>query len=383
MRLITHVIIAIEFCLATAWHISPLHKIHRWHLLVGYIHKSSSLFLSSEHNECSETETPNKTLVRKPEDGDILTFTLHRFEARNNEEIYPPFDTSGRLQLVLNGGHYLPSLHSLLSTMHEGETVTSATIDAGFGSYNPDLKITIPTSQIGDVDTSLVKIGTRLAFGETECRIVSMTDDEWVCDANHVLAGAEYEVDVTLESLEEGIKNWGFVEDNINRKYRVATFALGCFWGGELAYQRMPGVISTHVGYTQGNVTNPTYEEVCTGKTGHTEAIRVVYDPTVVTYHNLVQLGLDRLGDNIYKLNQVGNDRGTQYRHGIYYHNNEQKDIALKLLADQDISGGKEIMTEVKQVADFYVAEGYHQQYLMKGGQSAKKGAGETIRCYG
>lgn len=235
MRLITHVIIAIEFCLATAWHISPLHKIHRWHLLVGYIHKSSSLFLSSEHNECSETETPNKTLVRKPEDGDILTFTLHRFEARNNEEIYPPFDTSGRLQLVLNGGHYLPSLHSLLSTMHEGETVTSATIDAGFGSYNPDLKITIPTSQIGDVDTSLVKIGTRLAFGETECRIVSMTDDEWVCDANHVLAGAEYEVDVTLESLEEGIKNWGFVEDNINRKYRVATFALGCFWGGGMS----------------------------------------------------------------------------------------------------------------------------------------------------
>lgn len=151
----------------------------------------------------------------------------------------------------------------------------------------------------------------------------------------------------------------------------------------ELAYQRLQGVITTHVGYTQGHVTNPTYEEVCTGKTGHTEAIRLVYDPSVVTYQNLVQLGLDRLGDNIYKLNQVGNDRGTQYRHGIYYHNNEQRDVALKLLAGQDISDGKEIMTEVKQAADFYVAEGYHQQYLMKGGQIAKKGAGETIRCYG
>lgn len=236
MRLITNIIIAIDLCLATAWHISPLHTIHRWHLLVGSIQKSSSLFLSSAQEECSAIETPDRALVRKPKDGDIVTFTLHRFESTNKEDIQPPFDTSGRLQLVLNGGHYLPSLHSLLSTMHEGETVTSATIDAGFGSYNPELKITISSSQIRDVDTSLVKIGTRLALGETECRIVSMTDDEWVCDANHVFAGAEYEVDVTLVSVEEGIKNWGFVEKNdVNRKYSVATFALGCFWGGGMS----------------------------------------------------------------------------------------------------------------------------------------------------
>jgi peptide-methionine (S)-S-oxide reductase len=151
----------------------------------------------------------------------------------------------------------------------------------------------------------------------------------------------------------------------------------------ELAYQRMPGVVSTQVGYTQGHVPNPTYKEVCTGTTGHTEAIRVVYDPNVVSYGALVQLGIDRLGDNIYKLNQVGNDRGTQYRHGIYYHSEKQKEIALKLLAVVDTTNGKEVVTEIKRTTEFYVAEDYHQQYLMKGGQSAKKGAGETIRCYG
>lgn len=152
----------------------------------------------------------------------------------------------------------------------------------------------------------------------------------------------------------------------------------------ELAYQRMPGVISTHVGYTQGHVANPTYEDVCTGKTGHTEAIRVVYNPSLVSYGELVQLGIDRLGDNIYKLNQVGNDKGSQYRHGIYYNNDKQKAIAIELLSKVDVSmAGMEVMTELKPVAEFYMAEDYHQQYLMKGGQSAKTGATETIRCYG
>lgn len=146
----------------------------------------------------------------------------------------------------------------------------------------------------------------------------------------------------------------------------------------------MTGVISTHVGYTQGHKESPTYEEVCTGTTGHTEAIRIVYDPNIVSFKSLVQLGLDRLGDNIYLLNQVGNDRGTQYRHGIYFHSNEQRRIAEELLLEQRRrGGGREVLTELKKAQTFYMAEEYHQQYLMKGGQSAKKGADETIRCYG
>lgn len=140
-------------------------------------------------------------------------------------------------------------------------------------------------------------------------------------------------------------------------------------------------MISTNVGYTQGNVPNPSYEEVCTGTTGHTEAIRIIYDPSVVNYQSLVQLGLDRLGDDVYKLNQVGNDRGTQYRSGIYYHSNEQRQIAEEMLAKYADRG--EVQIELKKTEVFYIAEEYHQQYLLKGGQSAKKGSSESIRCYG
>lgn len=165
--------------------------------------------------------------------------------------------------------------------------------------------------------------------------------------------------------------------------FYLTSYADAKLFEPELAYQRMPGVVSTHVGYTQGHKLNPTYEEVCTGATGHTEAIRVVYDPEAVSYETLVQLGIDRLGDNVYKLNQVGNDRGTQYRHGIYYHTREQKEVALDMLEKIHVHDNKQVMTEVKKAKEFYMAEEYHQQYLMKGGQSAKKGAGETIRCYG
>lgn len=140
-------------------------------------------------------------------------------------------------------------------------------------------------------------------------------------------------------------------------------------------------MISTNVGYTQGNVPNPSYEEVCTGTTGHTEAIRIIYDPSVVNYQSLVQLGLNRLGDDVYKLNQVGNDRGTQYRSGIYYHSNEQRQIAEEMLAKYADRG--EVQIELKKTEVFYIAEEYHQQYLLKGGQSAKKGSSESIRCYG
>lgn len=320
-----------------------------------------------------------------------MTFTLLRFQPKssdgNNEPLVlePLFDTTGTLQLVLNGGNYLPGLHKLFSTMNPGETIRGATIDAGFGGYNPDLVFPISTSEIGDsLDSSLVEIGTALQMGDgMECRVTEMSDDKWTLDANHVLAGAAYYVDVKLEKVEEGPKNWEYVGGETKEdKYNVATFALGCFWGGELAYQRMPGVVSAHVGYTQGQKDNPTYEEVCAGTTGHTEAIRVIFDPNVVSFSSLVQLALDRLGKDVYKLNQVGNDRGTQYRHGIYYHNDEQRKVAEEMLKGYG-GGDREVMTEVEKSKVFYMAEEYHQQYLLKGGQSTKKGASDTIRCYG
>ena len=284
--------------------------------------------------------------------------------------------------------------------MMPGETIKgTTTIDAGFGSYNPQLVFEIDASLL-QVDTSLVKIGTVLAMGNgMEVRVTKIDDDNnngegdeklmWTLDGNHPLAGASYELDVRLDDIEEAPSHWEYVGDNdkddtkeLSSKYSVATFGLGCFWGGELAFQRVPGVVSTAVGYTQGEKVNPSYEEVCTGRTGHTEAIQVVYDPNVASFRSLLHLVLNRLGSDIYKENQVGNDRGTQYRHGIYYHNEEERQVAEELLASY-ATADKEVFTEVKKATVFYTAEEYHQQYLLKGGQSAKKGVSENIRCYG
>ncbi len=122
-----------------------------------------------------------------------------------------------------------------------------------------------------------------------------------------------------------------------------------------------------------------TYEQVCSGTTGHTETLQVVYNPAVVSYQRLCELAMERLGDSAFLLNQVGSDQGTQYRHGIYYHSEEQREVAQKVL----LRFGESCATELKPAAKFWDAEDYHQQYLLKGGQSAKKGATELIRCYG
>lgn len=142
---------------------------------------------------------------------------------------------------------------------------------------------------------------------------------------------------------------------------------------------REPGVVGTAVGYTQGSKESPSYQEVCSGTTGHTEAIAVIYDPEQVSYSRLVHLAMDRLGEDKYNLNQVGNDRGTQYRHGVYYYTPEQQQVAETILA----TFGEDCVTECKPVTTFWMAEDYHQQYLLKGGQSAKKKEDAHIRCYG
>ncbi|KAG8457914.1 hypothetical protein KFE25_011980 [Diacronema lutheri] len=169
----------------------------------------------------------------------------------------------------------------------------------------------------------------------------------------------------------------------------IATFAGGCFWGIELAFQRVPGVACTAVGYCQGKVSRPTYNEVCGAATGHTEAVQVVYDPAQVEYSALCAVLMGRLGRSMFMTNQVGNDRGPQYRHGIYTHTAEQAEAARAVLdALQAQVPNSKIRTELEPVQIFWPAEEYHQQYLEKGGrfkspQSAAKGCTDEIRCYG
>jgi len=149
-----------------------------------------------------------------------------------------------------------------------------------------------------------------------------------------------------------------------------ATFAAGCFWGVEAAFRRVKGVVSTTVGYTGGTLENPTYEDVCAGKTGHAEAVEVVYDPTVVSYEGLLDV-FWKCHDPT-QLNRQGPDVGMQYRSAIFFHNEEQSAAATASKAKLERSGRftRPIVTEIAAASTFWRAEEYHQRYLEKRGLS-------------
>ncbi|HEU5434379.1 MAG TPA: peptide-methionine (S)-S-oxide reductase MsrA, partial [Thermomicrobiales bacterium] len=148
----------------------------------------------------------------------------------------------------------------------------------------------------------------------------------------------------------------------------VADFALGCFWGAERLFWQTPGVISTAAGYEGGYTPNPTYEEVCSGKTGHAETVRVVFDPTKVSYDDLLKIFWE--AHNPTEGMRQGNDVGTQYRSAIFYHSDEQRREAeaTKAAYEQALraAGYGPITTEILPAGPFYFAEDYHQQYLHK-----------------
>jgi peptide-methionine (S)-S-oxide reductase len=147
-----------------------------------------------------------------------------------------------------------------------------------------------------------------------------------------------------------------------------ALFGLGCFWGAEQKFWELPGVYVTAVGYSGGPTPNPTYEEVCSGQTGHTEAVLVVYDPKQVSYEKLLKLFWE--SHNPTQGMRQGNDAGTQYRSGIYYFNDAQRREAQASKAAYEAAlsarGLRPITTEILPAPEFYFAEDYHQQYLAK-----------------
>jgi len=148
----------------------------------------------------------------------------------------------------------------------------------------------------------------------------------------------------------------------------LALFGLGCFWGAERKFWERPGVFSTSVGYAAGHTPNPTYEEVCSGRTGHAEVVRVVYDPSRIGYDELLRLFWES-HDPTQGMRQ-GNDRGTQYRSGIYTTSDAQRAAALAsrdaYQKRLDAAGYGRITTEIEDAPEYYYAEDYHQQYLAK-----------------
>jgi peptide-methionine (S)-S-oxide reductase len=149
---------------------------------------------------------------------------------------------------------------------------------------------------------------------------------------------------------------------------RTAVFGMGCFWGAERLFWQIPGVYSTAVGYAGGFTENPTYEETCSGLTGHTEAVLVVYDPAQVSYEQLLKVFWE--GHDPTQGMRQGNDRGTQYRSAIYWTDDAQREAAeasAKTYGDALRAARRgSITTEIAPLRDFYYAEDYHQQYLAK-----------------
>jgi peptide-methionine (S)-S-oxide reductase len=158
------------------------------------------------------------------------------------------------------------------------------------------------------------------------------------------------------------------VTDEVPEGYEVALFGLGCFWGAEEIFWQVPGVWSTSVGYAGGSTPHPSYEEVCSGRTGHTEAVRVVYDPARVSYADLVATFYE-VHDPTQGMRQ-GNDMGTQYRSAIYFTTPEQEQVAKSVTqryqGELTRRGFGQITTEITPEQPYYYAEDHHQQYLLK-----------------
>ena len=192
----------------------------------------------------------------------------------------------------------------------------------------------------------------------------SNTDKTRMIDAAEALPGRT----TPIPTASEHFVNGAALNPEPAAGLEAATFGMGCFWGVERIFWKMPGVVSTMVGYAGGYTPNPTYEEVCTGKTGHNEVVRVIYDPAQTSYEELLKAFWEN-HDPTQGMRQ-GNDRGTQYRSGIYVHSEAQRDAAeatRDAFAERlGAKGFGAITTEITDVPAFYMAEDYHQQYLAK-----------------
>jgi peptide-methionine (S)-S-oxide reductase len=150
---------------------------------------------------------------------------------------------------------------------------------------------------------------------------------------------------------------------------KKATFGAGCFWGVEAAFRQLDGVTKTRVGYAGGELDNPTYEDVCSHKTGHAEVVEVSYDPDQVSYDDLLDVFWGKHDPT--QLNRQGWDIGDQYRSVIFVHDEEQRTAAERSKDNEQVAYRKPIVTQIEPAPAFYEAEDYHQQYLEKRGRSS------------
>lgn len=186
---------------------------------------------------------------------------------------------------------------------------------------------------------------------------------EEIVKKSKALVGRENQINIDLRNEINGID---FRE--IPENFKTIIIGMGCFWGAERIFWQLEGVYHTSVGYAGGHTKNPTYEEVCSGLTGHTEVVRVVYDPKKISLRKILIAFWE--GHDPTQGMRQGNDIGTQYRSAIYLEENQDiKEVKETMLEFQnllDLNGFKKITTEIKYDVEFYFAEAYHQQYLYK-----------------
>ena len=295
------------------------------------------------------------------------------------------FDTHGTVDVILGWGDALPGLHELLQGKAVGESVTTVSIDAGWGMRRDDLILQVQKLKLSRfTDTEILAVGDRIQLNPNmEVTVTNITGDVVTVDANHPLAGSSYSCSFTVLQIDALPDSFAFGSPlkEPSFPYELASFSLGCFWGAQIAFDRLSGVIGTRVGYTQGSTTDssPTYEQVCEGATKHRETVLIVYDPSVVSYERLVRLALERLAvtTSSLELHRLFEPAHMQYQHGCFYHTLEQREIAQRELVNNKFG------MELLPAATFNEAEEEHQKYLYKGGQSQRKESRQDIRCFG
>lgn len=193
------------------------------------------------------------------------------------------------------------------------------------------------------------------------------------------LEGSDIEILITKPHF----VNHSDINEKRTQDQQEIIFGMGCFWGAERLFWQQDGVISTSVGYSGGFTKNPSYEQVCSGKTGHTEVVRVKFDPNVITLTRLLSLFWERHDPT--QGMQQGNDSGTQYRSAIYVYDDQQLEMALTSKRQYQLElnreGNNQITTEIQLVDHYYYAEDYHQQYLAKN-PAGYCGLGGTGVCF-
>lgn len=343
-------------------------------------------WLTTTFSKDNKRYTMPSSSRRRPRPGDVVTVDWNlRPEGTFVPE--PLFDQTGRIQFVAGWGNYLPGLHELV---YQHDAVEGISLDAGWGARRDDMIVTVPKTQVAFDN---LHVGQWLQLrADVSVEVVALDETTVTVDANPPLAGSSYECNMNVVKVESlpshvlqaaGSQSAGDHVDE-DSPYHVATFGLGCFWGAELAFMRVDGVVGTRVGYSQGRTANPTYEQVCEGSTRHREVVLVVYDSRQVSYEQLLAVAMERLDATaapaISLLLQEPDDmdENWQYKYGFHFHSEDQQQAAEAMLAKENRYG-----VEVLKAATFYPAEENHQQYLYKGGQSTRKNAKERIRCFG